>query len=377
MNKIEIKQQYKQSFYNLLLSLNENEFILFNTLSNAVVRIDKEIKEILEKGDFDKLNSALLEQMKKVHVIVNKELNEVNLIRTWRKTHLKNMYLNPRVGLTLVMTYSCNLACPYCYEGDKKAKGGLLTPEKIDTILAFAKKHKVSGRDLKISVTFYGGEPLLNWKGCKYTLKELEKMKEDNVITDYFAGFITNGTLITEKVIDAINNYNISSMQITLDGPKDIHDKRRIKINGEGTFEEIIENIKLLKREVTNEKFHLGLRINVDKTNYKRIPELLDFLKKEGLGNIGISYGIVRGNIPYCSTCMDTPFFVGQDLSKYLTFLWKEAYKRGFQIATRHNLKVSYCMYDRPFSYAIDPNLKVYPCWEMVGEDKYCIWKDY
>ncbi|ADT84740.1 radical SAM/SPASM domain-containing protein [Thermococcus barophilus] len=368
--------QYKPSFYNLIIPLNEEgEFVLFNTLRNIVARIDRETKEGLETGSLERLDNETITRMRETGVIIPKNLDELDYLKYLRILHLGNMLANSRVGLTLVMTYSCNLACPYCYEGDRKTKGGLLTPKKIDKILTFAKNHEQNDKKPIVSISFYGGEPLLNWKGCKYTLKRLKEMKDEGEIRDYSTSFVTNGILINEETIDAINTYNVYSMQITLDGPRDIHDKRRIKINGEGTFDEIIENIKLLKNEVTNEKFRLGLRINVDKTNYKRIPELLDFLKKEGLNDIPISYGIVRSNIPYCSDCSNTHVFLGRDLPEYLPFLWKEAYRRGFKITTRPNLKFVYCVYDNPNGYVVDPELKVYPCWEMVGAEKYIIGK--
>ncbi|RLF83496.1 radical SAM/SPASM domain-containing protein [Thermococci archaeon] len=362
---------YKVSRYNLFFEEN-NMILLFNSLRNVVARCDAETKEILENETLDKLPSNLLDKMVSEGVIVDEKLNELNVIRFTRMMHYVHLMQNLSIGLTLVMTYSCNLACPYCYEGDRKAKGGLLTPNKIETILKFAKSHRQGDKKPLISVSFYGGEPLLNWKGCRYTLERLEEMKEDGEIRDYSTGFITNGTLINYELIEAINEYNVNSMQITLDGPREVHNKRRIRPNGEGTFDEIIENIKLLKNGVNNEKFHLGLRINVDKTNFETIPELLEFLKKEGLDDIPISYGIVRGNFPYChSNC--GIYFSGVDLQKALPYLWREAYRRGFNVWTRPNLRFIYCGYDHPFGYVIDPELKVYPCWEMVGIEEYQI----
>ncbi|WP_430515195.1 radical SAM protein [Pyrococcus woesei] len=341
-------------------------------MRNIIAKCDIETKEILENETFNKLPPDLLNKMISEGIIVNKELNELNIIKLTRMMYYGQLLHYLSIGLTLVMTYSCNLRCPYCYEGDIKSKGGLLTREKIETILTFASAHAQGDKKPTISVSFYGGEPLLNWKGCEYTLQRLEEMKENKEIRDYSAGFVTNGTLINEDIVDAINNYNVYSMQITLDGPKEIHDKRRIKSNGEGTFDQIIENIKLLNRRIANKNFHLALRINVDKTNYKKIPELLDFLKDEGLGGIPISYGIVRGNLPYCSSNCGV-YFSGSDLQKYLPYLWKEAYRRGFEVWTRPNLRFIYCGYDNPFGYVIDPELKVYPCWEMVGIEDYQI----
>jgi len=244
--------QYKPSFYNLVIPLNEEKFILFNTLRNVVAKIDRETKEALETCSLERLDNEIITRMKETGIIVSKNLNELDYLKYLRMLHLMHIGSSPRVGVTLVMTYACNLACPYCYEGNKKTKEGLLTSKKIETILTFTKNHAQGDKKPLVHISFYGGEPLLNWKGCKYALKRLEEMKDNGEIQDYSTGFVTNGVLINEDVTNAINEYNVYSMQITLDGPRDVHDKRRVKVNGEGTFDEIIENIKLLKNDVNN-----------------------------------------------------------------------------------------------------------------------------
>ncbi|WP_082585146.1 radical SAM/SPASM domain-containing protein [Thermococcus barophilus] len=222
-------------------------------------------------------------------------------------------------------------------------------------------------------MTFYGGEPLLNIEGIKYSLQKAEEMKDDKELLEYSAGIITNGTLINEEVIDLINKYPIGYMQITLDGPKDIHDSRRVKVNGEGTFDEIIGNIKQVAEKVENDKFKLGIRINVDKLNIDRIPELLLCLKREvPQDNITISFGIIRQGINTCGD-ISTICLSREELKKALWKLWTTAWKMGFKVYTRPFPKFFSCTFDALNGFVIDPYLKVYPCWELVGLEEFSI----
>ncbi len=365
----------KISKYNIALKLRKNTYILYNTLYNSVSKIDSELMDAMLKRNLKDIPQDIKSKLYNFGFLVDDELEELNIIKTLRNFEISKLYSAFRVGLTLTMTYACNLKCPYCYEGSLTQKTDYLSKKDIDVILKFALNHQKYfpiKRNPSIDVSFYGGEPLLNWKCCKYTLESLEALKRKGEIEDYTAGFVTNGTLINMDVIDAINDFNIVSMQITLDGPKEIHDKRRITRTGKGTFDTIIHNIKLLLDNVTNKKFHIGIRINVDKTNVHAIPDLLDYLVSEGMSEVSISFGIIRGDIQHSHSCNNT-LLTGSELRDYLPKLWKEAYVRGFEVQTRPNYKILYCMYDYLFSYVVDPNRKLYPCWEFVGNEKYSV----
>jgi len=91
-----------------------------------------------------------------------------------------------------------------------------------------------------IDVSFYGGEPLLNpdliTKCMDYTLKKAEGKLVSFHVT-------TNGSLLTDEIIEALLKSN-SKITVSLDGPKEIQDKNRKTICGEGTFDLVFDNIK-------------------------------------------------------------------------------------------------------------------------------------
>lgn len=70
----------------------------------------------------------------------------------------------------------------------------------------------------------------------------------------------------------------INNIQITVDGIKTIHDKRRIKIDKSGTFETICEGID----ELLDIGIKVGVRINLDKENIDYLKELVGYFEERG-----------------------------------------------------------------------------------------------
>src|SRR5688500_15281873 len=90
---------------------------------------------------------------------------------------------------------------------------------------------------------------------------------------------ITNGSLLRgERLEYFARQKNVSYVQITLAGPPEVHDRRRLQVNGKPTFRTILENIKAAASSL-----RISLRINVDKTNAHLLGEFLDILEAEGL----------------------------------------------------------------------------------------------
>src|SRR5699024_5938565 len=118
-------------------------------------------------------------------------------------------------------TLSCNFGCPYCYE---EPKSGFMSEEVqksiLDMITEAAKRRK------DISVTWYGGEPLIA-KDIIFNMSEkIINICEENDC-DYSSYIVTNGYLVTDEIIENFKKYKITGAQITIDGPPEIHNSRR------------------------------------------------------------------------------------------------------------------------------------------------------
>ncbi len=112
----------------------------------------------------------------------------------------------------------------------------------IEKALKFYLKHSKNIEHRAVS--FYGGEPLLEFDKIVYTfnlLKSLDDPKRYHLRVD------TNGVLLDEEKIEFFvkNNFHL---QISLDGPKSIHDRHRVDIKGKGSFDRIVKNLNLIRK---------------------------------------------------------------------------------------------------------------------------------
>jgi uncharacterized protein len=170
--------------------------------------------------------------------------------------------------LVLNVANYCNLDCVYCYAqgGDYGGPQEKMTFEVGRT--AFRRFYETY--DQISRVMFFGGEPLLNAdvieRLCEFgweTADELGRMRP--VYT-----MISNGTILTPKIIDLIKRYEIK-MTVSLDGPPEINDRLRIARSGKPVTQRVAENIRILKEETgqpgqiegTYTRLHVEERVSV------------------------------------------------------------------------------------------------------------------
>lgn len=92
---------------------------------------------------------------------------------------------------------------------------------------------------------FIGGEPLMNIEVIEDTIKYfIDQCTEKNHIwlTNFRASMSSNGILYFKPEVQSfLNKYkNFISLNITIDGPKEVHDLCRIDYDGEGSFDRSI-----------------------------------------------------------------------------------------------------------------------------------------
>ena len=149
--------------------------------------------------------------------------------------------------ITLQVTEDCNLACTYCYQINKSpAKMSFETAKKfIDLILSDDKtKNSYINRDNAdiVILDFIGGEPLLEIdlidNVVDYFLKRCIEL-DHPWMYGYMLSIGSNGTLYqTPKVQRFLEKHlNRLSLNITVDGDKELHDSCRVFHDGTGSYD--------------------------------------------------------------------------------------------------------------------------------------------
>ena len=179
--------------------------------------------------------------------------------------------------LVLMSTDRCLLNCEYCYV--KKGSGKM--PVEI------AKKAVEWAMPLctgdRFKVDFFGGDPLLNMEIIEPTiLHALELNKTIGIEKLRFAMFLNGYNDNTEKFLDIANKYEkYIDVQFSIDGCRKAHDSSRRGMNGESTWDKVLETYHL-----ANKKFkRLYIHPVISPSNIEFLSESTDFLV-----DIGIEY---------------------------------------------------------------------------------------
>jgi len=273
----------KLSNYNLFLEAypTKRETVIFNTRTQAIVKIEEKLKNILKTIPKLSLTETIyleryLPLLTEMGIVVEDAKEEEAKLEEFF-SQLKKTAQNLPLAATILTTDDCNFACPYCFEEEVRGKGAVLDKVTGDKIITWLKK-KIEDREHKaLFLAFYGGEPLLNPLAIKYIGEQLAVWCEQNKIEFEFT-IITNGSLLTPEIVEELKPLGLSSVRITLDGTKNIHDKRRPLKGGEGSFDLIIKNIKSLIG-----KIKIEINGNYDEENYENLFRLLDYLKQKNI----------------------------------------------------------------------------------------------
>ena len=139
----------------------------------------------------------------------------------------------------------CNLRCAYCYYLDKAdIYGGrepLMSEEMLETVI----REYIAANDVpEVTFNWHGGEPLV--PGLPFYRKAVELEKRYAGGKKVVNTLQTNGTLLTAEWAKFLSNNNFL-VGISIDGPRDIHDRYRKDKGGRATFDKVLRGLSLLR----------------------------------------------------------------------------------------------------------------------------------
>ena len=170
-------------------------------------------------------------------------------------TRIIKAHQNPAIqSLFLMLKTQCNLKCDYCLLGwDRadtllgpvKTMSGATALESIDHFASIVSTNQRSDGYWQ-AVTFYGGEPLMNKDVLIGAVDRIDELKVTGLLwpeTEIVVN--TNGLLVDEDFARyAVRNH--IEVQVSLDGFKQAHDSHRVDHSGSGSFDRVIEAIRIL-----------------------------------------------------------------------------------------------------------------------------------
>ena len=185
----------------------------------------------------------------------------------------------------------CNINCTYCYVYNMGDSGWMEMPNHIspETTQAVAKAlHELTRiQDRPFAVVLHGGEPLL--LGPKKLDRVLSELRS-SVPSECSFGLQTNGILINYEALN-ICFKNKTTVSVSIDGPKYVHDRGRVGHDALGTYDKVLEGINLLRKHPNATFLFSGLLAVIDPNSdpvevyefFKTLdPPGVDFLYRDG-----------------------------------------------------------------------------------------------
>lgn len=275
------------------------EPLLYNTENGAFVQLDKAALEAWHNETFtDELADMLATRGFLTEHSAEEQLALQQKLFDLQRTEASCL------KLCIIPTYACNYRCPYCYElGHNKTKGKM-SESVMDEIMSFVQFRFEQDAFEEIFIQWYGGDPSLAFdEVAKLSIRLIDWADAHGVA--YRAMMLTNANVIGQAEAEALARYRVSSVYLTIDGPEELHNKRRIAADGSNSYERTIEAARFLRANGIS----LTAAMNTDKINYAVYDELRrKLLEEEGIALSMVKlcdYGHFYGEAPFCAPDFD------------------------------------------------------------------------
>jgi uncharacterized protein len=287
------------------------------------------------------------------------------------------------LDFTILPTLSCNFSCNYCFQGDHQ-HGQFMSPETQAATMRYIQSLIVEDRR-GFACTWYGGEPLLAKETVLNMSRHLNNLADAEGVDVCGMKIITNGILLNNKTARELSEVGINLAQVSFDSLVFKSTKKRGVIDANGEPSIILRNIIAAREHLT-----VRVRINVSAENIDEVPQIIEFLSKQGINNVYAErifaheseFGFTNNSDCTSGTCgacgsqetLETKFSRSLSRSDYASFEKEhllnsllnrpEALK---EVVKKLVPKTHFCGATLGNMYVIDPAGSVSRCWHSAG----------
>lgn len=351
------------SLYTIPLSV-DNRYYLYNSLSNALIEVDKEWFDIFEnKENLEKLSLHTEEKefyntlLEKLFITKNRQDQRLSYVASIKQLRT----ITSKFHLTIAPTMDCPFSCPYCFE-TVKSKGTMSEGTQTGIVTYLNKLEKKPD----YHITWFGGEPLMAIEA----IEQLYNKLEHGYKKPYHSEMITTGYSIDDHTISVLKRINCTELQITLDGLPETHNKIKRNIAIRDPFGETIKGIKKL---LEDGGFQVSVRVNITKSNSSEFLPLLSLLIKElgALQNWSYSPGLVlsRGILECAEQNKNDLISIEEVIPFALNTFGKYGYMCSWMNYPSNS--ITECAVRNPYSLTVDAQGYMYKCWETIGKKEW------
>jgi uncharacterized protein len=167
----------------------------------------------------------------------------------------------------------CNADCAYCFYKSRSAEIGQGRQRMSDWVLETLVKDYLGLRFQVSAFAWQGGEPML--MGLDFYKRVIELQRKHGIAGQEVANAIqTNALLLNDAGWCRFLHENGFLVGISIDGPKDLHDRYRLDLAGRGTWDRVIRAMECCREHKV--EFNTLTLVNHLTADYP--DEIFDFL---------------------------------------------------------------------------------------------------
>jgi len=169
----------------------------------------------------------------------------------------------------------CNLRCEYCYYAEKneliKTGTSRMSLEVLENYIRQC--FEIHGKDAVVEFIWHGGEPVL--AGIEFYKTALQLQKRYGSRRKILNTIQTNATCLSDEMCKLFRDHGFL-VGVSIDGPKELHNRYRRTKSGEDSFEKTMAGIALLK------EYHVPFSTltTVNSCNMDKPQEVYEFLRE-------------------------------------------------------------------------------------------------
>ncbi len=373
--------QYKLNGYNIVLDVYSGSVHLVDDVAYDIIQLFcSETKEAIVEKMLEKYNDRedvtreeLWEVLEQVESLKENRKLFTDDIFEPNANDLKNRHTEVK-ALCLHVAHTCNLTCSYCFAGQGKFKGerAIMSLDTAKRAIDFLIEN--SGNRRNLEVDFFGGEPLLNMDVIKEVVAYARSIEKEHDKNFRFT-LTTNGVDIDDDVIEFANK-EMHNVVLSLDGRKEVHDRERRTVSGEGSYDIILPKFKKLVEARGGKGYYMRGTYTHYNTDF---TEDIFHMADMGFTELSMEPVVCPSDSPFALTEEDLPVLFEQYEILAKEMLKREKEGRGFTFY-HYMLDLNHgpCIYKRISGcgsgteyFAVTPWGDLYPCHQFVGEEAY------
>ncbi|PWM70254.1 MAG: thioether cross-link-forming SCIFF peptide maturase [Bacillota bacterium] len=353
----------------------DGTYYLFDNASGALHICDALTSEVVKKlngeaYDLHGVDESEIAEIEEEIAALKKE--GVLFAEEEKEIPLKSEYVK---ALCLHICHDCNLRCEYCFAGQGSYKGRSeympfdVAKAAVDFLIANSGSRKI------LEMDFFGGEPLMNLSVVKQTV-DYAKAEGQKHGKKFLFTLTTNGVLLNEETAKYLNE-EMENVVLSIDGRREVHDGVRKTVNGKGSYDVIVENIKNFVK-MRGDK-HYYVRGTFTKKNLDFGSDVL-FLADNGLTEISLEPVVTEEDSPLYISKEDLPAIAEE--YRRLAKEYKRRKSAGERLFNFFHFQIDLdggpCLRKRVSAcgagneyFSVTPNGDIFPCHQFADLPQY------